>query len=389
MRGRHPSPGALGWPDLAGAAMLLLFATAVAAPGARARLLAAATLAAAAWIACDGLAGGRPGPRARLVMAFGLTMLAALPALLLAFDHGLWIAPPRLHGLNAGLALWSVGIAAIAVGSRVAGFAARLSHTPVSGTPITARGERGPRAVALVAVIVLVCLGAFVHEVGGPVAYFKDLNNSAAANAGLTYLIWGISFAKYAAFAYLGESWAAGRRPSRQAVAAAAIAILLLLFLGSRLLVLVAAIQLLLLYAALRPLDRRFKLALLAATLAGAVVLHRPRRVPPLGERTGWAPRELPDLPGRHRASVIAAYVRRQLRRHGPLERAGAAGRSRQGALRVRQGTAAGAASTAAGKHPADSLDRAGAPGNVHRATPQRERPSASGRGIHRVRLRR
>jgi len=249
--------------------MLLLFVLAVAVQADRAELLALATLAAAVWIAWDAASDDRPGPRARLVMAFGLVMLAALPALLLAFDHGLWVAPPRLHGLDAGLVLWSVGIGSVAVGSRAAGM---LTRDDVTAWPIRSSSPRGWRPVAGVAVLVVVSLAAFVHEVGGPLAYVKNLNNSAAANAGLTYLVWGISFAKYGAFAYLTEGWANGRGGSRRVLVATVVALLLLLFVGSRLLVLIALIQLLVLYSALRPTGRRFVVAIATVVVVGAVV---------------------------------------------------------------------------------------------------------------------
>jgi hypothetical protein len=268
--------------------MGILFVLAALVPGSRAQLLALATLAAAIWLGWDALADGRPGPRARLVMAFGLIMLAALPALLLAFDHGLWIGPPQLHGLDAGLALWSLGIAAIAVGSRAA---APPSRPPSAAGQAGQAGEPGVRpsprrpgrlGALAIAAIVLVSLAAFVHKVGGPIEYFKNLNNSAATNAGLTYLIWGISFAKYTAFAFLAEAWAAGRPPTRAVLGGSLLAFLLILFLGSRLLILVTLIQLLLLYAAIRPTSRRFWRALTLAALIGVVVFVG------LGEYRRW-----------------------------------------------------------------------------------------------------
>ena len=256
--------------DLPGAGAVLLLAAAAALPGPRDVLLALATAAAVVWIGADAVRTDRHGPRARLVMAIALLLLAALPALLLAADDGLWNGPrPSLDG---GLALWAVGILSVAVGSRLAGtIPLRAVVTEARAAAVLAAQPRGYRARLVVTAIVLVSLAAFMHRVGGPIAYLKNLNNSAAATFGLTYFIWGISFAKFGAFAYLGEAWARGARPGRYPVAAAAVAIVLLLFLGSRLLLLVALVQLLLLYAALRPLGRRFKLTLLGTALAGAV----------------------------------------------------------------------------------------------------------------------
>lgn len=266
MPARHPTRG-LTRPDLAAGAMVGCFVLAILVAGARAELLAAATLAATIWVGWDALADDRRGPRARLVMALALLMLASLPALLLAFDRHLWVSPPRLRGLSAGLVLWSLGIASIAVGAR----ASRLFSPARPSSPAGSLG-RGRRPQMIVAAIVVVSLAAFVDKVGGPICYFHNLNNSAAANAGLTYLIWGISFAKYAAFAHLGENWRGDRRSSPALLAVTAIAFLLLLSVGSRLLVLVSMIQLIALYAALRPLGRQFVLRVAAAALVGAVV---------------------------------------------------------------------------------------------------------------------
>jgi hypothetical protein len=141
----------------------------------------------------------------------------------------------------------------------------------------------------------------FVHKVGGPVAYFRNLNHSAATNAGLTYLIWGISCAKYAAFAWLGEAWATGRPVSRRVGGAAVVAMLLLVFLGSRLIVLISLIQLLVLYAALRPVGRRFVVSLGGAAVLGAVVFIG------LGEYRRW------ENVTRHRRSFPSYFVHRSL----------------------------------------------------------------------------
>jgi len=203
-------------------------------------------------------------------MALALLLLAALPALLLGFDHRLWVAPPKLRGLGGGLTLWSVGIASVAVGSRAAGVL-RRSPPATAETVAPSIRRAGRHGIAIVVAIVVVCLAAFVAKVGGPIAYLKNLNNSAAATFGLTYFIWGISFAKFASFACLGESWARNQHPSRSTIAACVLAILLLLFLGSRLLLLVAMIQLLVLYAALRPTGRRFWSVVAGAMVVGVV----------------------------------------------------------------------------------------------------------------------
>lgn len=284
--GRGPAPRRC---DLAAVAILALFVLAAAVPSARDPALAATTLAAALWIGWDAIASDRPGPRARLVMAIALLLIGALPALMLAFDHGLWSG--RFPGLTAGLLLWSVGIACLALGSRLTTVARRPDRRMRLGSS----RPRGGVALAGVGALAVVCLAAFVYEVGGPVKYVQNLNNSAAEDFSLTYLLWGMSFVKYASYAYLGEAWLEGGRARAWTWLAVAAALALLLFYGSRLLVIVALIQLVLLYAALHPVGRRFGLTLLAAVLAAVIVFVG------LGELRRWE-----NLP-HHRA--FASYL--------------------------------------------------------------------------------
>ncbi len=281
-----PLPRHLRRSDFPAVGAALCFVLAVAWPSGRNLLLAGATLAGVVWIGADALADDRRGPRARLVMATALLLLAAFPAFLLAADNGLWVG--TFPGLTGGLVLWSVGIVSVAAGSR----AAALVRLPAAlSTASAGRGrlsavvsstQRGRRNVAIVATIAFVSLCAFVVKVGGPTAYVKSLNNSAASTAGLTYVMWGISFAKYGSFACLGEAWTHGRRPPGRVIVAVTVAILLLLSLGSRLLLLVALIQLLVLYAAVCPISRRFWLALGTTAVIGTVLFVT------LGEFRRW-----------------------------------------------------------------------------------------------------
>jgi hypothetical protein len=261
-------------------------------------------------------------------MAGALAILVALPAILLVADHGLWNG--TFPGLTGGLLVWAVGGLAIAAGARVG---RHLSSPPMlralaapapadrAAQPVASRGRV---AHGILICLVLVSLAAFVAKVGGPLAYLRNLNNSAATTYGLTYLIWGMSFAKYGALAHLGESWADGRRPPLVTVGAAAVSLALLTFIGSRLLLLVALLQILLLYAALRPVSRRFKVALAGFAIIGAIVfvgLGELRRWESLGHGRSFgtylAETALPQLPRTYvnnyadavRLSVIARRV--------------------------------------------------------------------------------
>jgi hypothetical protein len=314
----------LSQPEMAAGGMLVCFLLAILVPGARTYLLAFATLAATAWIGWDALVEDRGGPRARLVMTFALLMLAAVPAMLLAFDPELWVAPPRLRSLDPGLLLWSLGVAAIATGSRLG----RIGSAGGRGPQPSSRDSWVPRrkaAGSVLVAIVAVSLIAFVHKVGGPVKYLTSLNKTATIDASLTYLMWGISFGKYGTYVCLAERWRAGRRPGWRLVALSVCALTLVLFLGSRLLFLASLIQLLLLYAAIRPAGRRFLRGLIAAVVVGAIVFIG------LGEYRRWenlpAPRpsfshyfvrtSLPNLPRTYvnnyadtvRSSVIVRQV--------------------------------------------------------------------------------
>lgn len=302
-RANRGLPADLGRSDLPGIAALGLLACAAVLAGPRDVLLALAVVAAVAWIGVDAARTDRPGPRARLVMTLALGVLAALPAVLLGADHGLWAGLP-VPNFDAGLALWALGIVALAAGARIVSFvlAGRPDDSAADGEPagpgaITLRlrtaEPRGRRAQAVVAAIVLLSLAAFMKKVGGPVAYVKNLNNSGAETSGLTYFIWGISFAKFAAYLALGERWRSGGSPSRWLIALTGFALVLLLFLGSRLLLLVALIQLFLLYAALRPVGRRFRTLAAASALLGVVLFVV------IGEFRRWenVPRPRPGFP--------------------------------------------------------------------------------------------
>jgi hypothetical protein len=259
--------------DVVGGLAVALLIAAALLPSARDVLFAGAICASAGWVAWDAISSGGPGPRARLVMALACAGLVALPAVLLVGDHGLWVG--AFPGLTGGLLLWATGIFALAVASRFA----RPSTSPngvgfsrAEVCDVRPAVQRFPIMFVVLAVLALVSFAAFVVKVGGPITYVRNLDKSGAATYGLTYLIWGTSFAKYGAFVHLGECWAQGRRPRWPAIAAAGAALALISFIGSRLLLLVSGVQLLLLYAALRPLGRRFKMALAASTAAGLIV---------------------------------------------------------------------------------------------------------------------
>ncbi len=313
-----------------------MFALAAALPGPRTILLAGTTLASGAWLGLDGLREDRPGPRARLVMAVAVVLLASLPAFLLAADNGLWNGRP-IPNLTGGLVLWSAGIAAVALGSRLAAVRFRRAAPKIgpaihrTQTLVSAEPRRRSRLAALSA-LVLVCFAAFVAKVGGPVSYIKNLDNSGAYTYGLTYLIWGISFAKFGTFLYLSENWAHRRRPSNRLLAATALSLLLLLFIGSRLLVIVALIQLVLLYGAVRPSGRRFRLLIALAAVAGTlvfVVVGELRRWEGVSHHQSFPSylidTGLPDLPRTYvnnyaDAARLSVIARNTVPRHAPYE---------------------------------------------------------------------
>jgi hypothetical protein len=324
--------------DAAGGCAALLLAAAAAVSSARDVLLVGAICASITWVAWDAHRNGEPGPRARLIMAIALAALVALPASLLVADHRLWAGP--FPGLAGGLGLWATGIFSLAAGCRL-GYrmpGPRFTNGARSGGSgarhLRAGTARRPLGLAVVIGLVIVSAVLFVVKVGGPLAYLRNLGNSGTTTYGLTYLIWGISFAKYGAFMQLGESWVKRSRPGWSTTAVTVVAFGLLGFIGSRLLLLVAALQLLLLYAALLTMGRRFKLVLAVSVAAGLLVFvglgevrrwqssfsHR-RSFPAYLEKVG-----LPNLPRTYvnqyadavRESVIA---RRVVPRLAPYER--------------------------------------------------------------------
>jgi hypothetical protein len=113
---------------------------------------------------------------------------------------------------------------------------------------------------------------AFLVAVGGPGEYFANLDKSAATTAGLTYLLWGILFVKYGTLVILGEKWAAWQLSRSSSAALPGLALVSVAALGSRLLLLVATLQVLLLFVCIRGTTRRF-FAILPVTVVTLVVV--------------------------------------------------------------------------------------------------------------------
>jgi hypothetical protein len=269
---------------------------------------AAAILASAVWLLADGWRQARRYVSARLLLGAGLLVLVAVPAWLLTLDPSLWNGSPRPR-LGSGLAIWAIGAAGLAYGAKL-GHSARLPGRQESRAheiPQAVVRQRDPRGrVAWVAVwaVAFGSFVAFLAAVGGPLHYLAHLDDTGTLTGGLTYLVWGLSFGRYAAFAMLGEAWACGRTSSRRELAVLATGMLLVAIVGSRLLLLAALVQLALLWLYFRPVMPRPRVTLLAALVAALVVvfglggLRRYQSLHATGSFPAFlANNEVPELP--------------------------------------------------------------------------------------------
>ncbi len=269
---------------------------------------AAVILASAVWLLADGWRQARRCVSARLVLGAGLLVLVAVPAWLLVLDPSLWNGSPRPR-LASGLAIWAIGAAGLAYGAKL-GHSARLPGRHKGSAheiPQAAARQWDPRGRAAWVAVWAFAFGslvAFLAAVGGPLHYLAHLDDTGPLAAGLTYLIWGLSFGRYAAFAALGEAWACGRTSSRRELAGLATGMLLVAIVGSRLLLLTALVELALLRLYFWPVTRRLRIALLAALVTALVVvfglggLRRYQSLHATGSFPAFlATNEVPELP--------------------------------------------------------------------------------------------
>jgi len=237
--------------------------------------LTGALVAVTALMLADPLAEDSGLASARVVVATAFALLFTLPAVLitarlapLAPDVNLAIG----SRLGAGLGVFVAAGAAIVAGGRIVRpGTGRLRLDP----SVVPAGLVDPdrRRVLAVASVVLLCFAAFTVKVGGPTKYLSSLNDANQLNGGLTYFVWGILAAKFASFAVMAERWRRGLPAGRWAVAGAAIAFLLIAFIGARLLIVVALGELLVLVVYVRGRGRVNGRALAIAAIAVVLVV--------------------------------------------------------------------------------------------------------------------
>lgn len=221
-------------------AVLVALAVASVPAGERLRsgLLATMICVAVVWFALEIRA--RPGRSpAAWILAAALAALVALPALLLAADPGSLVDPGA--PLSDALLLHTVGVLALIAGWAMAAGRGGGS-ADAAATPVAQPGPSRIRIAVAIAVPV-VSLIAFMAAVGGPTEYFGNLDRTGELTAGLTYLIWGVLGAKYAALALAARRWAAGLPAGLPVLAALVLALLAIAVVGARLLVMVAVLQ--------------------------------------------------------------------------------------------------------------------------------------------------
>jgi hypothetical protein len=257
---------------------VLLAAAAVAGDDrAQAWLLAIAMLVAAVWLTAEGWAHVRTPVTACVVLGAALGALVVVPALMIAARPSVLVDGP--FELGPGFALHAIGAYAILAGALAALWVvpARLPRVPVPPLRLPARAAAAV-PWALVAVVLASAI-LFLVAVGGPRHYFSNLDDTGNTTAGLTYLIWGVLVAKYGVFHHIAERWRGGRLVwTDWALLLGALA--LVGALGARLLLIVALLQLALVYAVARwdRLPVRGAVAVVAAVLVTFVGLGELRR---------------------------------------------------------------------------------------------------------------
>lgn len=234
------------------AVALIAMAVACAPAGERLRsaLLATMICLGVAWFALE--IRLRPGrsPAAWLLVG-ALAALVALPALLLAADPGSLVDPGA--PLSDALLLHTAGVWAL-----FAGWALASYGRPPGGKQEVGAGGGGPSRfrLAVFFAVPVVSLATFLAAVGGPAEYFANLDRTGELTAGLTYLIWGVLGAKYAALALAARRWAAGLPAGAPVLAALVLALLAIAVVGARLLVMVAVLEICVVWLVTHPSAR-------------------------------------------------------------------------------------------------------------------------------------
>ncbi len=259
-------------------AAALLLAAAAGEGAAREVGLALAALSGSLWLAALGAADRRSIVSSQLILAGALVVLVAGPGLLLVADPDLY-AGGAPASLTPALALWAVGVHAIVAGALLAG--ALMREGGPRAAPAVAATAPRRRWIAAWALAGLSAL-AFLFAAGGPAEYLSNLDKTGGSTRGLTYLIWGLLVGKFASLALLASRWSQRRPPGWPAYAALVSSLVLVGLVGSRLLLVVALVQVLLLAFELLGPGRSFRVgAMISLALLPVVAIG-------LGELRRW-----------------------------------------------------------------------------------------------------
>jgi hypothetical protein len=201
---------------------------------------------------------------ANAVTGAGWILLFTIPSAIYA------VAPGKLAGLDpaAGLGMVDLSLFAMIAGvlfeQRRSVPRAETSRLDIRPVEMNRRRAIGWYVVGLMGLLLLMA------KSGGPIAYLKNLQGTAGANAGLFYVIWLTLALRYSPAAVGLGFWCRNQPLSRGTKVATVVGLALLLLTGARLFGVVGASQLLLTYALVR---RRPRLARVAPVTIAALAL--------------------------------------------------------------------------------------------------------------------
>jgi phosphatidylglycerophosphate synthase len=213
--------------------------------------LVAAQTCGVGWLAQLGYARGGHWVSATFVTAAAWTPMFLVPSWVYVVDPSLLAtnSPAQVVAL-VDLSLFALLAGVLLVRAR------RGTPVPAPSLEVAEVAEPSRGALIAWAIVGLACLVALMALNGGPIAYVTHQDTSGNLNRGLTYLVWGVLFLRYAPLAAVASRWARGAPATRPMFAALIAGCGIVVVTGARAFIAVAAVQVLLVFALLRRMPR-------------------------------------------------------------------------------------------------------------------------------------